>query len=628
MKRIIAFLLAAVLMMGVSAVAEESTQALTYADLIAWDGEYDVVVVGFGGAGAAAAHYAAKEGANVLITEKAPQGGEGGNTRYCGQFLAYSEDYDATLKYYKGLFGDFKIDEAVLEAYVKGVTETKSTMIDEFGVAPENIKSWKGTPRIGDFFVPEYPWIEGGEAMDLFTITEVSSNAAIWNAMSEKVNASDKIDIWYNAPGMHLIQDPVSKTILGVQIDKQGKLLNIRAKNGVVLATGGFENNPEMVQDYLGLTNYAVAGGMYNTGDGIKMAMEVGADLWHMETYEGNGFMFGGVSYPVDKGNRAEGCQNYGLFGSGSIVLVGDNGERYLREDAGSRHGHVEFNGYWVMPNRPDHSYVIFDQAKYDQIMEANGIPEAYMSKIISADTLADLADVMGMENLERTINDFNNFAVAGYDPQYQRAAASMTVFAQEGPYYAFEFLPSILNTQGGPRRNANAEVLDTNGNPIPNLYAAGEMGGAIAFQYQGGGNLSECLSFGKIAGINAAAAKGEIPALPQKAESNLIYTIDGDYERNPSDGDGIALGENQYLGEGKGMGGSVKVVVTMEADKIVAVEVVEHNETAGLSDPAIANIPQAIVDAQSVDVDSVSGATLTSNAIKAAVADVLSQIK
>lgn len=608
------------------------TTGITYADTIVWDGEYDVVVVGFGGAGAVAARNAADAGASVLLVDKAPEGHEGGNTRYCGQFILNvdSSDEETAMGYFKGLYSDFKIDETVLKTYVHGITQTLNVLVNEYGVEEGNLKNWKGVPRIGDFFVPEYPWIDGGETINLYTITEVSSNAAIWNKLRESViDRSDRIDVWYEAPGQHLIQDPVSKTIIGVQIDKQGTPVNIRATNGVVLTTGGFENNQEMVQDYLGLTNYAVAGSLYNTGDGIKMASEVGADLWHMETYEGNGFMFAGSSYPVEAGARADGCQNYNLFGSGSIVLVGDDGVRYLREDAGSRHGHVEFNGDWIMPTRPNHSYVIYDQVKADAIAAANGIPEKYLDKVVSADTITALAEKLGMSKLEQTIQNFNSFAASGNDPQFERAAASMTAFSSSGPYYAFEFLPSILNTQGGPRRNEQAQILDISGNPIPHLYSAGELGGVIAYQYNGGGNLAECLTFGKIAGINAAAEKAALPPLPGKATSNLVYTIDSNYERNPGSNNEISLGENQYLGIGSGgMGGNVKVIVTMDGSKISKVEVVEHKETEGIGTKAIDTLPTSIVSAQSVDVDNVSGATLTSKAIKEAVADALSQVK
>ena len=87
------------------------------------------------------------------------------------------------------------------------------------------------------------------------------------------------------SPATKLFQDPVSRAVIGVEIDKAGETVNIRAKNGVVMTMGGFENNKQMVEDFLGLTKSTPAGTLFNTGDGVKMAMGVGADLWHCLLY-------------------------------------------------------------------------------------------------------------------------------------------------------------------------------------------------------------------------------------------------------------------------------------------------------------------------------------------------------
>lgn len=607
------------------------TTGMTYADTIVWDGEYDVVVVGFGGAGAVSARYAADAGANVLLVEKAPEGHEGGNTRVCGQYVGNGDDFDRLMTYYHGLFGEYEIDEKVLETYVRGITQTKNVIVNEYGHPEDSIFSKKNAQSTAATSpdVAEYPELEGSDAIDIFTITEQGNDGALWRLLRQAViDRAENIDVWFESPGKHLIQDPVSKAIIGVQIEKQGTLVNIRAKNGVILTTGGFENNPQMVQDYLGLTNYVVAGSTYNTGDGIKMATEVGADLWHMETYEGAAYLLGGVSYPVD-GIQGAGCYNVALFGTGSAIAVGDEGVRYLKEDTRCRHGHVNYNGDWVMPRRPDHTYLIFDQVKYDEIAAANGIPEEYQGKIVKANTLAELAEVMEMPKLEQSVSDFNHFAEIGNDMQYGRAPESMRAFSKKGPYYAFEFIADLLNTQGGPRRNANAEILDIEGNPIPHLYSAGELGGVIAHQYQGAGNMAECLTFGKIAGKNAAAAKNDqLPKLTT-AKSNLVYTPGKETDIGKDKGSDVALSAGEYLGVShKAMGGDLQVKVTVENGKITKVEVLDNKETEGIGTKAIDALPDAIVKAGSTQVDNVSGATVTSNAIKEAVDDALSQVK
>lgn len=133
----------------------------TYADTIAWDGEYDVVVIGFGGAGAVSASYAADAGANVLITEKAPEGKEGGNSKVAGQAFGSVDDYELGLTYHRSLLGDHETPEAVLTTLVKGLHELPETMRNDFGVT-EFFYIPKGGPA-----TPEYPEdvFPGGETV-------------------------------------------------------------------------------------------------------------------------------------------------------------------------------------------------------------------------------------------------------------------------------------------------------------------------------------------------------------------------------------------------------------------------------------------------------------------------------
>ena len=194
------------------------------------------------------------------------------------------------------------------------------------------------------------------------------------------------------------------------------------------------------------------------------------------------------------------------------------------------------------------------------------------------------------------------------------------------GPFYAMELVPAMVNTQGGPRRNINCEVLDLNDNPIPHLYSAGELGSFFSDNYQGGGNLGETVVTGKTAGENAAAEKEDLPNLtiPAKVESNLNRAA----EVAAANDEVIATAENEYIGVGKGIGGDLTVKVTMDGDKIAAIEVLAHGETAGICEAAIEKVPAAIIEAQSAEVDGVSGATLTSNGIKEAVANALVNMK
>ncbi|MEC4294330.1 FAD-dependent oxidoreductase [Adlercreutzia shanghongiae] len=610
-------------------------EGLTFADTIAWNGEYDVIVVGFGAAGAVAACYAADAGAKVLLIDKAPQGMEGGNSRFCGQIILYSEDKDAMISYNKGMAGDFQLADDVVEAYAEGLTQTKSMLRDFFNVPEENFIDWKEDcsiqPIIG-MFIPEYPGIEGGEELRVLTVSDVLCNSALWKTYRNKViSMADSIDVWYMSPATNLIQDPVSKTVIGVVIDKAGETVNVRAKNGVVMTLGGFENNKQMVEDYLGITKHATVGTLFNTGDGIKMATEVGADLWHMEAYEGNCFCLGGVSFVVGEDEHAKTFGDLRVL-SGSIVVVGNGGERYLREDVYNRHGHSPSNGDWINPKRPRRTYMVWDSAQNKAIMEEyHGIPEAFQDQIVTAGSIAELEALLEMPEgkLQLTVSDFNKMANDGHDPAFYRDPESMRAF-DDGPYYAIEMVQALLNTQGGPRRNGRAEVIGNDGEPIGNLYSAGEFGGLTPYQYNGGGNMAECLIFGSIAGTNAAVEKDPLPALPLDVASDIVFTPgSGSNQPDPDPAQSVQLGEGEYLGTSTlCMGNELAVKVTVDGGKITAIDIVQQQETAGIGSKALEALPALMIEAQSAEVDAVAGATITSVALMDAVNNALAQEK
>lgn len=596
----------------------------SYADTIKWDGVYDVVIMGFGGAGATAAHYAAEEGANVLLFDAAPQGHEGGNTRYAGQFCAVGHDKEKLMTYYKALYGGLPYDEELLDAFTSDLLVLGDRMIQDYGAS--DLMYWKGVPATA-WAIPEFPELEGGETIDSFSVHKGASDGALWRMLRNKVVGRDSIDIWFDTRGQKLIQDPETKKILGMTMDRNGESVNIRALRGVVMACGGFENNPEMVADYLGLAISNPRGTIYNRGDGVAMALEVNADLWHMDCFESLDIL-GGHCISLKEGTQA--MLTSGFKASGSFILVGPDGSRYLNETEYSRHGHLYHCGEYHLPSYPKYSYLVFDE-KMKQQLETEGLLETNHSEVwISADSYSELASLTGMktEILTSTVQKFNQFCAQKADFECGRDPEKMSPL-DEGRCYAIKMNPFILNTQGGARRNARAEVLDLDGNPIPNLYSAGEFGGLTAKNYQGATNLSECLVFGRLAGINAAQPKEEdaVYALRPAVDSPLTYQIGSGDEVGSSME--TPLKENEYLGTcADGMGGEVQVKVTMEGDRIAAVEVVSQSETVGISDPALQQIPAAIVAKQSTDVDTVTGATVTSKAIIAAVQDALSQVK
>jgi predicted oxidoreductase len=125
---------------------------------------------------------------------------------------------------------------------------------------------------------------------------------------------------------------------------------------------------------------------------------------------------------------------------------------------------------------------------------------------IKQAETITALAQTIGLSPavLEETVTRWNAHCRAGADADFGRTKMLSPI--QEAPFYAVELSPSMLNTQGGPKRNARAQIVRPDGSPIPRLYSAGELGSIYSYLYQGTGNIGECLSFGHIAGRNAAA--------------------------------------------------------------------------------------------------------------------------
>lgn len=629
MRRHLIRLLCAVLCL-VSVLGAAAAEGATYADTIAWDGAYDVVVIGFGGAGAVSASTAADNGARVLLVEKAPEGHEGGNTRYCGQLFAYGhEDEEATLAYYKALSGTHDVPEEMLKVYTTQIAHMYDVVADLFGADKTGFMDYPSDyPFVGPMS-PEYPEFPGADKISLNTMHEGFGDAYLWQNMRKLVtDRSESIDVWFESPAVHLIQEPATRTIIGVEIEREGETVKIRANNGVVLACGGFENNADMVECYLGITTSAPYGTVYNTGDGVRMAAEVGADFWHMDVYESAG-AYGTAAFMTEDGERA--APLGADFQSGSVIYVGTDGSRLLREDAASRHGHIYQNGDWLNPPVSQHNYVVYDQKKADALAASGAIAEAFQGQVVSADTLEALAEKTGMnaDVLKKTVENYNMFAETGVDYQYGRAAETMTAFDADGPYYAYEVRHIIFNTQGGPRKNEKAEVLDGFGNPIPHLYEAGELGGICSFQYQGGGNIAETIIFGQIAGKNAAAPKEALPELDATVKTNTMRFTPGAVSDVNNDSAQIETAENEYVGVSHhAMGGDLTVKVCVKDGVIASVEVIDQKETEGIGTLAIEALPQAIVDANSTQVDTVASATITSKAILEAVDDALSQVK
>lgn len=621
-----------------STAAPAEKKEFTFADTVRWDAQYDVVVMGMGAAGMVAAKTAADNGAKVVIVEKCEEGKAGGNTKVCGQLFAYANgDKDAAKSYYTALAGGRDIEPEIIDAISEGVANMADILADEFGFNKDEYMDWTGVNVGGTnmgAMSPEYPEMPGHEKMALWTTHAGASDGYLYQGLKQNVtDRVDAIDVWYSSPAKSLIQDPVTKTVVGVTVERDGKEMNIRALNGVCICTGGFECNKEMVQHYLNVINYAPRGGQFNTGDGIKMAQAVGADLWHMDCYEGL-FGLGSVTYPVEEGIPCDMiatlAQN--AVNTGAAILVGTDGDRFVNESETVRHGHLYENGIWENPTFPEKVWYIIDETQKGEIEAAGAMPEEQLAKLTAYDSIDALAEGIGVDKdrLTKTIKNYNSFANNGEDYKCGREAQYMCAFDGK-KYYAMYMVSGLLNTQGGPKRSANAEVLDTQGNPIPHLYSAGECGGITVCMYQGGTNIAECITFGRIAGKNAAAVKDALPTYTVEAVESAPAQP-GDIDDLVGEEETYETADNQYIGKAQGMDDEIVVRVTVDDGKISQVEVLKQNETEGIGVPATEQLPEKFVGLDTEEainaVDGISGATITSNALKQAVVNALLQAK
>lgn len=602
--------------LATKASADEAMGGFTFADTISWTHEYDVIVIGFGGAGGVAAITAADNGAHVLLCEKAPKGEEGGNTQYSGQNFGCCDpsEVDMFVEYYKNLRGDYSTpSDEMIQAWVEEFSKNEEWITTQMGVTDYVMEPKTEEPELAP---------EGLECMRMRITNAVVDGKEIGNGYWPVIEANvlarpDTIDVWYGSPVTHLVQDPFTKTILGVQVERDSDVFMVRARNGVVMCCGGIEASKEMLENYLGLSNVHPIGTMYNTGDGVRMAIEVGANLWHMANVLAPWISF----FPAEQQARPV-FPPINPFKGTSYIQVGPKAQRWHNEFERNNHSRINVQGESMTATTFDTMWNILDQAGLDAGIDVaqawcympseNFEAELEAGVLIKADTVAELAEKIGLdgEALQATVDEFNACAEAGEDVKYGRDPETMTPISATGPYYAWQAVRGVLNSQGGAVRNENCEVLDTNGNPIPHLYSAGEFGFLMAKLYNGGGNLGDTGASGRIAGRNAATEKKPLASIslaPVEQAEVTTETLDPQPEYTSTD--------TELYGTFAGIK-LITVKVTMDGNAIASVEVIDSGESHGVGTKAIEVVPSEIVAAQSLAVDTVTGATRTSSGI------------
>lgn len=486
--------------------------------------ETDVLVIGAGNAAMCAALSARENGAEVLVLERAPKKERGGNSTFTAGAIRFA---------YNGLED--------LKTVVTDLTEEEIANTD-FGTYTEEqfyddmcrVTEYRTDPVLADILVSKsletMQWmrskkvrftpIYGRQAFKVdgkfkfwggLTVEAVGGGPGLVNALHEAAER-EGIKVIYNAHAKELIYD--DEGVHGVRARIDGKTTEIRAK-AVVLACGGFQANTEMRTRYLGpgWELAKVRGTRYNTGDGIKMALEAGARPYghwsgcHAVGWDFNAPEFGDLSV-------GDGFQKHSYpFG----IMVNANGERFVDEGADFRNYTYAKYGRVILQQPGQFAWQIFDQKVIHLLRDEYRIKQVTKVK---ADTIEELAEKLEGVNKERfleTIKEYNASIKKDvpFNPNIKdgRCTVGLKIpksnwanTIEDGPFEAYQVTCGITFTFGGLKINEHAEVQDAADESIPGLYAAGELvGGLFYFNYPGGTGLMAGAVFGKIAGASAA---------------------------------------------------------------------------------------------------------------------------
>ena len=483
----------------------------------------DVVVVGAGNAAMCAALAAREHGAEVVVLERAPEDEAGGNTRFTAGAIRFA--YDG-LEDLRALMPDLSADEIARTDFG---AYTEDQFFDDMARVTENradpdlvellVRRSKATLMWlrgkGFRFVPIY----GRQAF------KVNNRFKFWGGLTVeawgggeglveahcKAAAANGIKIFYEARALSLLHD--DEGVKGLTLRYQGKTQTIHCR-AVVLAAGGFESNPEWRTRYLGpgWDLAKVRGTRFNTGDGIRMALDIGASPrgnWsgcHAVGWDRNAPEFGDLAV-------GDGFQKHSYPWG---IMINANGERFVDEGADFRNYTYAKYGAVILRQPGQFAWQIFDKKVTHLLRDEYRIRQVTK---VTANTLVELAGKLDDVNPKRALETIEQYNAAvrtdiPFDPNVkdgrrtERLPVPKSNWANtidQPPFEAYAVSCGITFTFGGLRITTEGQVVDTDGRPIPGLYAAGELvGGLFYFNYPGGTGLMSGAVFGRIAGNSA----------------------------------------------------------------------------------------------------------------------------
>jgi len=487
--------------------------------------DWDVIVVGGGNAALCAALAAKETAKRVLVLERAPEDEAGGNSRFTAGLLriVYNGAQD--------LAQLIELSKEELERTDFG-TYTADQFLDDMA----RVTEYRCDPDLTEILVKEsFPtalWMRkkglrftaawGRQAFKIegrfkfwggLTLEAIGGGPGLVDSLTQ-IARKNGIEIWYSARAVSLVADDAG--VHGVVVKRAGKTTEVKAR-AVVLAAGGFQANPEWRTRYLGpLWELAkVRGTRFNTGDAIRMALDIGAapvGNWsgcHAVAWERNAPEFGDLavgdqfqkhSYP------------WGIY-------INAEGKRFVDEGADFRNYTYAKYGRVILNQPGQFAWQIFDAKVKGQLRDEYRIKQVTK---VTADTLEELVKKLDDVNADAALKEIKAYNAAvrtdiPFNPNVKdgRCTAGLAVNKSNWantldtpPFEAYAVTCGITFSFGGLRINTDAQVISTDGEPIPGLYAAGELvGGIFYFNYPGGSGLTNGAVFGKIAGASAAKA-------------------------------------------------------------------------------------------------------------------------
>lgn len=449
--------------------------------------KYDVVVLGAGMAGLCAAVEAKERGANVVLLEK---------MAYANGTTVYSSGWVAGVgsRYYQTKYTDSE------QAMFEDMMRISLGRANPDAMRTYVVEAGKGVDWLHEMGVPFKVW-ENMPAPELnrCMIAQgdgISGGAMIIKRLIEKAKKIG-VPIHYNTKAYELITNDKME-VLGVSCMTEDGKKNYMAKGGIVMATGGFAANPEMVCKYIGPwgTRLVLRGSPYITGENILMGQQVMAFMECMDEY------YAGPMTPYGKANPSP------LMHAGYGIQLNSEGKRFLMEHLGQV-GKAVALAQLTPDNR---SYVLLTQ---DTDNNANMLTntlkrfERLGFKVPKGDTIEEVARQVGLpvDNVLATVKEYNAAAKAGtadkLNPPYLWKPAHPI---EKGPFYMIPAAGGIAATFGGPKIDGKARVVNFEQKPIPGLYAAGNAAGGLWFHEEISGNqLGACLVFGRVSGREAA---------------------------------------------------------------------------------------------------------------------------